>query len=72
MYVMTRKHCLRSGLFLSAAAFLVAGCTGTANATREGAAANASPTPYPYASPTPSGDAVDRARAGAETAGEKF
>jgi hypothetical protein len=40
------------------------GCTGTANT-------NASPSPSPYASPA-AGDAVDRAREGAEAAGEKI
>jgi osmotically-inducible protein OsmY len=47
-----------SGVFLA--------CTGTAKATPGGSEAS------PYASPSPSGDVVDKTRAGAEKAGEKI
>ena len=50
------------------AAPLLIACAGTgADANRDAAAS-----PAPYESPTPSGDAADRARAGAESAGEKI
>jgi osmotically-inducible protein OsmY len=60
---MTHRISLSAALVLGGAAFLLAG-TGTACAAS---------TETPHASPTPtSGDAVDKARAGAEKAGEKI
>ena len=55
---MTHRN-LFPGVVLAGAAALALACTGTARATHD-------------ASPSPGGDAVDKARAGAETAGEKI
>lgn len=64
---MTHRDSLSAALVLGGAAAVLLACTGTARATRDASSET------PYASPTPtSGDAVDKARAGAEKAGEKI
>ncbi|HUG54661.1 MAG TPA: BON domain-containing protein [Vicinamibacteria bacterium] len=63
---MTRYRPL--GVLTAVGALVVmAGCTATTDNNP-----NASPSPGAYASPTATGDAVDRAREGAETAGERI
>jgi len=62
---MTHRN-LFPAVALAGAAAIVLACTGTARATRDSSSES------PYASPSPTGDAVVKARAGAETAGEKI
>ncbi len=75
---MIRRHFVSTALALSAGAVLLFACD-SVRATNAGggqsASAYASPSPSPYASPyasPSSGDTVDRARSGAEKAGEKI
>jgi hyperosmotically inducible periplasmic protein len=57
-----------AGLVVAGASAALLACTGNVRATSD-----SSPSPAPYASPSPTGgDAVDKARAGAEKAGEKI
>jgi osmotically-inducible protein OsmY len=63
---MIQRHSLPTALAVAGASALLLACTRTAPATQA-----AGESPSPYASPT-SGDVVDKARAGAETAGEKI
>jgi hypothetical protein len=63
---MTQRYSFAVALTIAGASAALLACTGTARATQGGSEAT------PYASPSPSGDVVDKTRAGAEKAGEKI
>jgi len=67
---MTQRYLLAAGLVVAGASASLLACTGSARATQGGASAETYASPSPYA--RPSGDVVDKTRAGAEKAGEKI